>query len=435
MQQWTTKLWWTLIAAAAVTASLVTAYTMQRWWGVALVLVLVIGAAFGLRVLWARSATMRQQLVKTVHAPIQWTGQHKKPLLLAGMGTVSLVGLYSLWGGSEQARAAVEHLADSASLDAGSGEAVAIPAERLEAAAGELPGVNEAVWYSEDAVVLQGEDFAITGEETIAVADDGWSENNAETTRAVGSYGAVIPVIMAVSALRSLWKHGGEVSQGRLSPKEALRAVGVDMVGSGGRVALFAGGAQVAGLLVSGVPLIIAGGVLANLAGEPFLRRMQAVLKGDQGQLAQHNVQQKLEQTGKIFDQKQLLSRSLVNLEQFVKAAHAKNELPTPVQPSLRQLLFPNVADILDEELYKLRRDEKQQLDSFADELRKRLRDTLLRRDYRALGELLYLNRQVLLSGMESEMQRPLSQLDRALQRLAGAGRQLHLERSTGGLT
>lgn len=423
MQQWTAKVWWTVVAVAVVAASLGTAYAMRRWWGLVVMLFILAGAALGLRWLWGRSAGLRQQLVKTVHAPIQWTGQHKRPLLAAGVGTVSLVGLYSLWGGTEQARAAVERLAEAAAVEGG--EAIAIPAESLEAAAGGLPSLDETVLYGDEMLAVEGQEV-LASEAAVAVdAEDGWSQDSPETTRAVGSYGAVIPVIMVVSALRSLWKHGGQVTQGRMTPKEALKAVGVDMVGSGGRVALFAGGAQVAGLLVSGVPLIIAGGVLANLAGEPFLRRMQAWLKGDQGRLAQHNVQQKLEQTGRTFDQRQLLSRSLVNLEQFVQAAHAKNEIPAPPQRSLRQLLFPNVADILDEELYSLRRTEEQQLDVFAGELRQRLRDTLMRRDYRALGELLYLNRQVLLPGMEAEMQRPLSQLDRALQRLAGDSGQL----------
>ncbi|GEM_PF-4605789 len=413
MRGWTARTWLLIVLAAAASGSLLTAYMMQRWWGVVLVLAAAAALALLAGYLWRRSKRLRGRLKDAVRAPVKWSGQHPGRLALLGAGSISLVGLYSLLGGDAEARAAVEHLAPTRGELLNDPEAVSVDAGQWESVSQNM---------SLDAALEGFEGISWVEEESLAegLLEPGAQESPEDLAgdRVVGSYGAVIPVFLLVSGLRSLWKRRGQMAEGHMTAKEALHAAGIDMVGSAGRIALFAGGAQAAGLLVGGVPVIVASGLLANMAGEPLLRRMQAWLRGDQGQLAQYNVRQRLEALGRSFDKQQLLPHALLNLERFVENAQSRQWVPKPPASSLRQQFFPSLADVLDEELYQLRIKQRQELDEFAEGLRNRLRDTMMRGDYCALGELLYLNRQVLLPGMENQVQKPLSQLDKALQRL-----------------
>ena len=441
MNQWSQTTWLRLMFLAVVATSLTTAYILQRRSGLLFAIVFLGAVTFGARWLWYRSAKTREKLGSIARIPIRWTGEHGKSLALVGAGSVSLVGLYSLWGGTQEARAAVEQLYASSSASdrsfetmdgsgVGQGEILEIPEAALSevtlpieeaylettAVSGDAPWLDMAEEWTATGGVAES---ATMDNEGFHDSESSFADHDPAASKAVGTYGAVLPVILVVSGLRSLWKHGGDVRQGRMGTKEALRSVGIDMVGTGGRLALFAGGAQAAGLLVGGTPLVIAGGILANLAVEPVLKRMQAWLRGDQGSLALAHVQQKLEAVGRVFAKKELQGQALLNLERFVETAHRRHGVPEKPTRSLRQLLIPSFADVLEEELYTLRNQEQLQLDDFAQKLRERLRDTQLREDYRALGELLYLNRQILLPGMEASMQKPIAQLDRALQRLA----------------
>ncbi len=369
-----------------------TAILLRGWLGG--VIVLIAAGFIGSVIIWGarRAESLRQRFRQQVHQPLQTAGGKSKALLALGAGSVSLVGLYALLGADSQAQTALANATD-ASPDG----TLVLDSADIDRMATETMGVDD---WTVSADAAMSEETAHLGEQ--------------EDTSHAGFLNAAIPAYLLFSGARSAWSTGNQYRQGSLSVKEGLLTVGADTATALARVIVVSSGARLAGMMVGGVPVIVLSGLAAGAAFEPVLRRMHAWLRGSQSELHERHIRNRLETLGRAFDRHRCLSTALYNLEKL--RAQSETAKPLLTAPSWYSLWFPTLWTVMHEEYQGLEMREHHRLLEFFDLLQERLRDAVLRQDYGELGEIVYFNRQHLLTGLEKQLQTPTAAVDRALQ-------------------
>lgn len=366
---------------------LTAAYLLHSWQGVlriGLLAALVVGIGY---LLWLRGLKVKDKLKGIVNKPFTPKGKWAA----AGVGTLTILGVYTLLGGNDQAYAV---MAEEGLLDPDTAGYKDIPIDLTADLAGEEGEVILADLASEEGEVLEKEQ----------------------------SFQAV-PLFVLVGGIRSLVKHGKQYLAGELRLGEGIRNTGVDVLCATGRGVVFSTGARLAGMVVAtstgAYPIVVASGVLCTLISEPVINRFGRFLKGREPDMAQANVAEKLEKLGRRFAEGDYLARAYENIDQLVVLVERDfRELNVKKSLGWQEVFFPTMKHVLEAEFYESKNAERINTERHCRTLKEKLTDALISRKFQALGELIYFNRTFILKGYQDKLQHHIDQLEKAISRL-----------------
>lgn len=393
------------IIPGMVLGGILTAYFYKNWTGVATFLFstlsIVVVVYLILQVLLKWGIKLREQLRVLIHKPIEVISNVEDHQKYYGVASISLAALFIGLGGGEKAMALVQEMDfDPNHLD----QPLQIPEESL--------GVDD---LPTDGLL----DLEDGNPKEIEVGGD---DSDGGAIPLIGD--TAIPVYVLIGGIKSIWRNGKEIMTGEISLGQGFRNTGADLVTAIGSGAIFSGGVRLAGMVISTstgtYPIILASGILANLATGPLLFQLNRFLRGDRLVYTQRMLQKKLKKLGKVFRQSENRVEMVGKLDGLIAELDAEILFrEEQAKPTLRSLFFPKVEDLLQEEYLEHLKKKKEETQEYAVRLEEKIERMVVQRKDYPLGELVYLNRSLLLKENEIEFADVITEIENVFIKLS----------------
>lgn len=382
-----------------------TAYFYKNWTGVVTfcvsTLLTVAVVYLILRILLKWGTKLREQLRVLIHKPIEVVSNVEDHQKYYGVASVSLAALFIGLGGGEKALTLVQELDLHPTY---SDQLLQIPEESL--------GIND----------LPTDGLLDLDDGNLVEIEVGGADRDGGAIPLIGD--TAIPVYALIGGVKSIWRNGKEIMTGQISLGQGFRNTGADLVTAIGSGAIFSGGIRLAGMVISTstgtYPIILASGILANLATSPLLLQLNRFLRGDRLAFTQRMLQKKLKKLGKEFRQSENRVEMVGNIHDLV--AELETEIvvrEAQAKPTLRSLFFPKVEDLLQEEYLEHLKEKQEKTQEYATRLEAKIERMVVQRKDYPLGELVYLNRSLFLKENAEEFVDVITDIENVFSKLS----------------